>query len=119
MKYYDLEVRLIDFAVSIIVISKQLSKCYAGIHLSKQIIRSGTSPGLHYGEAQSAESRKDFIHKIKWVLKELRETHANLKIIKRAQLSDDSDLIDKALKETHELISIFVVSARTAKRNDD
>jgi len=118
MNPFDLQDRLINFAVLIIEISKSLNKSYEGMHLSKQIIRSGTSPALHYGEAQSAESRKDFIHKVKWVLKELRETHANLKIIKRAELSDDSDLINKAQKETHELISIFVVSAKTARRND-
>jgi len=118
MNPFNLQDRLINFAVLIIEISKSLTKSYEGMHLSKQIIRSGTSPALHYGEAQSAESRKDFIHKLKWVLKELRETHANLKIIKRAELSDDSDLIDKAQKETHELSSIFVVSAKTARRND-
>jgi len=118
MNPFNLQDRLINFAVLIIEISKSLTKSYEGMHLSKQIIRSGTSPALHYGEAQSAESRKDFIHKVKWVLKELRETHANLKIIKRAELSDDSDLIDKAQKETHELSSIFVVSAKTARRND-
>src|SRR6056297_2514435 len=118
MNPFNLQDRLINFAVLIIEISKSLTKSYEGMHLSKQIIRSGTSPALHYGEAQSAESRKDFIHKVKWVLKELRETHANLKIIKRAELSDDFDLIDKAQKETHELISIFVVSAKTARRND-
>jgi len=118
MNPFNLQDRLINFAVLIIEISKSLTKSYEGMHLSKQIIRSGTSPALHYGEAQSAESRKDFIHKVKWVLKELRETHANLKIIKRAELSDDFDLIDKAQKETHELSSIFVVSAKTARRND-
>jgi four helix bundle protein len=98
-------------------VSQRLSKNYAGQHLSKQIVRSGSSPGLHYGEAQSAESRKDFIHKLKWVLKELRETHANLKIIQRANLSKDNDLIDNALLECNELISIFVKSAQTARKN--
>lgn len=117
MKKFDLEDRLIDFAVLIINISNKLCKSYAGQHLSKQIVRSGTSPGLHYGEAQSAESRKDFVHKLKWVLKELRETHANLKIIKRANLSNDVGLLDKAIKENNELISIFVKSAQTARKN--
>lgn len=118
MKFYDLDDRVIDFAVLIIDVSKSLNTSYAGKHLSRQIIRSGTSPGLHYGEAQSAESRKDFIHKIKWVLKELRETHANLKIIKRAGLSDEIGIINKALQENNELISIFVKSAQTATENE-
>lgn len=117
MKKYDLEDRLIDFAVLIINLSNALSESYAAKHLSKQIIRSGTSPGLHYGEAQSAESRKDFIHKLKWVLKELRETHANLKIIKKADLTDDKRVLEKAIQENNELISIFVKSAQTAKKN--
>jgi four helix bundle protein len=114
MKTYDLEDRLIDFAVSIIRLSYQISKNYAGNHLSKQIIRSGTSPGLHYGEAQSAESRKDFIHKMKWALKELRETHANLKILHRAKLCRNIRLLEKNMEECNELISIFVKSLQTA-----
>ena len=52
-------------------------------HIAGQMLRSGTSPALNYGEAQSAESRNDFIHKMKICLKELRETNVSLKIIKR------------------------------------
>ena len=117
MTPFDLEERLIEFAVIIIKLSKKLSSCYAGRHLGKQIVRSGTSPGLHYGEAQSAESRKDFIHKLKWVLKELRETNANLMMIKKAELSDSTELLEQAIQENHELISIFVKSLKTAERN--
>lgn len=98
MKHFDLEGRLINYAVLIIRISSSSSRCYAGLHLSKQLIRSGTSPGLHYGEAQSAESRKDFIHKLKWVLNELRETNANLKMAKKAQLSNDPKNYTSGLK---------------------
>src|SRR4030042_3876498 len=82
----ELEERLIDFAVDIIKLATTLPKTFAGKHLSEQIIRSGTSSALNYGEAQSAESRKDFIHKIKIILKELRETLICLKIIERAKL---------------------------------
>lgn len=73
MKYtgkFDLEVRLVDFAVLILNLAEKLPKSYAGTHLAKQIIRSGTSPALQYDEAQSAESRPDFIHKMKVGLKE-------------------------------------------------
>ena len=62
---FDLEERLIDFAVLIIEISESLHNTPAGRHISGQLVRSGTSPALHYGEAQSAESRSDFIHKLK------------------------------------------------------
>ena len=78
MKYagkFDLEERLVDFTVLILNLAEKLPKSYAGIHLSKQIIWSGTSPALQYGEAQAAESRSDFIHKMKIGLKELRDIH--------------------------------------------
>jgi len=82
MNKFDLEERLINFAVMIVRICESI----AANHLAGQLIRSGTSPSLNYGEAQSGESRKDFIHKIKIVLKELRETYACLKIIHRSKL---------------------------------
>ena len=114
---YDLEERLIDFAVLIIKVSEYVKKTNAGIHLSGQIVRSGSSPALNYGEAQAAESRKDFIHKVKIVLKELRETFVNLKIIKKSNLCTNKNLLEEALKENNELISIFVKTVETAKRN--
>lgn len=67
-----------------------MSKTYAGNHLAKQLLRSGTSVSLNYGEAPSAESRKDFVHKAKIVLKELCETMLCLKIIKRTMLYTSS-----------------------------
>ena len=70
VKRFDLEDRLIDFVVLIIEIADSLNNSCAGIYIAGQMIRSGTSPALHYGEAQSAESRRDFIHKIKILLKE-------------------------------------------------
>ncbi len=78
---YDLEQRLIEFAVAIIRITESLSNTRAGNHLAGQLVRSGTSPALHYGEAQSAESRDDFIHKLKILLKELRESKNAMQII--------------------------------------
>jgi four helix bundle protein len=72
---------------------------------------------LVYGEAQSAESRKDFIHKIKILLKELRETRINLRIIAKKRLLPDSDNLNAALKESDELIRIFVKSTETARKN--
>lgn len=91
MTKQELENRLIDFAATIIIIASKFEKSYAGNHLSGQIIRSGTSPALNYGEAQSAESKKDFIHKMGICLKELRETFVCLKIIEKAHLSTDRE----------------------------
>jgi len=76
----------------------------AGNHLSGQLIRSGTSAALNYGEAQSGESSKDFIHKLKVVLKELRETFVCLKIIHRAKLYKSENLVKSALNENNQLI---------------
>jgi len=118
MNKEELEERLINFSVLIIEITNEMPDKKAANHLSGQIIRSGTSPALNYGEAQSAESRKDFIHKIKIVLKELRETFVCLKIIKRAKLFKSQEKIDKALIENNELISIFVRSVETAQKRN-
>jgi len=117
MNKFDLEERLINFSVLIIEITKEMKNNYAGIHLSKQLLRSGTSVSLNYGEAQSGESRKDFVHKMKVVLKELRETFVCLKIIERTKLCKNHLKIEKAKQESNELISIFVKSIATAQTN--
>jgi len=113
----DLEERLINFAVTAISIAQTMNRNYAGNHLSEQITRSSSSAALNYGEAKSAESRRDFIHKIKIVLKELRETHINLKTIYRANLNPNKEKIEEIIQECNELISIFVTSVQTARRN--
>jgi len=85
-KTFDLQDRFIDFAVRIIRLSEAIPETKAGKHIFSQILRSGTSPAPNYGEAQSAESKADFIHKLKIALKELRETEVWLKIIIREKL---------------------------------
>ena len=114
---YNLDERLIDFAVLVINITGNLHDSRAGNHISGQLVRSGTSPALHYGEAQSAESRADFIHKLKILLKELRESSNAMRIIKKAVLTDNIEIVEKGLIECNELISIFVKSVGTAKKN--
>ncbi|MFW5805645.1 MAG: four helix bundle protein [Bacteroidales bacterium] len=113
---YDLEKRLIDFTIIIMEIVEQLPKTRIGNHIAGQLIRSGTSPALHYGEVQSAESQKDFIHKFKVILKELRETNICLKIIKQKPLIKSQEKIDFVLTECNEIISIFVISIKTAEK---
>ena len=114
---FDLEDRLVDFSVLMLRVADALPKTYAGQHLAGQLIRSGTSPALNYGEAQSGESRKDFIHKVKICLKELRESRVCLKIIDRSGLLKDHDLVKQGLAECNELTAIFVKSVRTAEAN--
>ena len=111
---FNLEDRLVGFAVLVIQLTEKLPGNYAAIHLSKQISRSGTAPALLYGEAQAAESRADFIHKMKVALKELRETFVCLKIISRLNYISGNKL-ESITKENNELISIFVKSISTAK----
>ncbi len=115
---FDLEDRLIDFAVLIIEISESLNNTRAGNHIGGQLVRSGTSSALHYGEAQSAESRNDYIHKLKILLKELRESLVALKIIKKVLLAKKIELVEKGITECNKLISIFVKSIETAKKNN-
>ncbi len=116
VKKYDLEDRLIEFAIKIIELVGELPKNRAGNHIAGQLIRCGTSPALNYGEVQSSESQKDFVHKIKVILKELRETNICLKIIKRKPLIRQSQKLDSIVKECNELISIFVSSIRTVQK---
>jgi four helix bundle protein len=113
---FKLEERMIDFAVLVCSIAESLPASRVGNHVAGQIIRSGTSPAPNYGEAQGAESRKDFLHKMKVCLKELRETLVWLKFIKRMKLNRSDDL-EAALREADELISIFVRSILTAQTN--
>jgi four helix bundle protein len=71
---------------------------------------------LIYGEAMAAESRSDFIHKMKIALKELRETYQSLQIVLIKKMSKDITL-EKLLDENNQLISIFVKSIQTARIN--
>jgi four helix bundle protein len=113
---FDLEDRLIEFGVRIIRLADALPKTKAGNHIAGQIIRSGTSPAPNYGEAHSAESRSDFIHKMQICLKELRETRVWLLMIAKANLVKSTAQLDPLIDENNQLISIFVTSVKTARQ---
>ena len=113
---YDLEDRLIDYVVRIINLIEKLPETKAGKHIAGQLLRSGTSAAPNYGEAQSAESPKDFIHKIKVALKELRESKIWLKISIRTNLIQES-ILKPLIEENDELIAILFKSVDTAKKN--
>jgi four helix bundle protein len=112
----ELEDRLIVFAIDIIRLSEGIKPSIAGNNLSGQIVRSSSSTALNYGEAQSAESPKDFVHKLGICLKEMRETFMNLRIIDGAKLHADQQFLNQLKTECNELISIFVKSIETSKR---
>jgi four helix bundle protein len=112
---WDLEERLLRFAVRIIRLVESLPKSRAGTHLGGQLLRCGTSPLLNHGEAESAESREDFVHKLRVCLKELRETLRCLKLIQRVPLVKTPARLLPLIGENDELIRIFVASLNTAK----
>lgn len=114
MNNKELEDRLIDFAVKVIVLIRSLPEDRITNHLCGQLLRSATSPALNYGEALGAESKKDFVHKLGVVLKELRESYNCLRVLSG---SGYLPIDHRVIKEVNELISIFVKSIETTKRN--
>ena len=114
---YDLEERLLEYAARIIRLTEQMTRSPAGLHIAQQILRSGTSPLPNHGEAQAAESHRDFVHKLKICLKELRETHRWLRLIQRVPLLKKPERVEPLLQETDELTRIFVASLKTAQKN--
>ncbi|PKN61154.1 MAG: four helix bundle protein [Deltaproteobacteria bacterium HGW-Deltaproteobacteria-15] len=113
---YDLEERLLEYSARIIGIVELLPNTRTGNHVAAQVLRSGTSPYPNHGEAQAAESPKDFVHKLRISLKELRETHRCLKLIRRVPLIEKVELLDDISQETEELIKIFFASIKTAEK---
>ncbi len=116
---FDLQDRMIDYAVRVIGLSEALPETKAGKHISSQILRSGASPAPNYGEAQSAESNADFVHKLKVALKELRETEIWLKIILKAKMIKPVSKLTPLLQETDELVAILFTSVETAKKSKE
>jgi len=117
MKKFDLEERFIDYAIRISNVVDEIDKSKLGNHIAGQLVRSGSSPALNYGEAQSAESRKDFVHKMKVVLKELKESRICLKIAERKPLIINVTKLEPIMQETEELIAIVYKSIETARLN--
>ena len=116
---YDLEERLLEYAAQIVRLVEKLPNTRAGNHIAGQLLRSGTSPLPNHGEAEGAESRGDFIHKLGICHKELRESHRWLKLIQRVPLLPltETAFLEATLRETDELLRIFVSSIRTARAN--
>ncbi len=105
-----------DLAVSISHVVERLPPGPIGAHVAGQLVRCCTSPAANYAEALGAESRRDFVHKMKLGLKELRESQTWLRYSQRMRLVS-ADAVDPNVQECDELIAIFVVSIRTARNN--
>ncbi len=109
-----LQRRLVTFAVKIIELVQHLPNTPAGRHVSGQILRAGTSPAPNYGEARGAESRADFVHKLRIALKEINETDIWLLIVLEARMAPIA-MVDNLIKEDRELACILGASVRTAQ----
>jgi four helix bundle protein len=112
-----LEDRLVQFAIDIVTLAGQLPQNPQAKHIGNQILRSGTAAAPNYGEARAAESRGDFVHKLKICLKELNETAIWLRILK-GSVAVNSDFVARLVAENTELCKILVASVQTARRND-
>ncbi len=113
----NLSERFEGFAAEVIKSIGKIKKNYAGNHITGQLIRSVTSAGANYEEACGAESRKDFIHKLQIVLKELRESLFWIRVALKADLIF-AEIVKPLLKERNELTSIIGKSVVTAKRGE-
>ena len=116
---FDLEDRLVDFSSRIIDVVESLLNTKAANYIAAQMIRCGLAPVLLYGEVQAAESRDDFIHKMKIVVKELKETRACLKLIRKREMIKSITQIDNVYNENEELVAIGSKSIETAKQNNN
>ena len=112
----ELADRLLAFAVKTVKIVRDLPQDAVGKHVSFQLLKSGTSPGANYEEARGAESARDFVHKLRISLKELKESRFWLKVIKEVPLMD-KDQVDPLLRECEELIAIIAKSVSTARKS--
>jgi four helix bundle protein len=114
---YDLEERLLQFSVRVIRVTESMKRSRAANHIADQLLRSGTSPYGNHGEAEGAESRDDFIHKLKICYKELRESRRWLRLVQQAELIAKPTLLASLITEADELVRIFASSIRTAQKN--
>lgn len=115
MRPDELSDRIIDFAGRIGKLADALPDTRMGRHVAGQIVRSGTSPAPNYEEARSAESRRDFVHKLGICLKELRETRCWIRIIAKSELLPKAEL-EKVADECEQLMNIIGKSIVTAKQ---
>jgi len=114
----QLEKRLIAFAAAIVSLSSKRPRTPQGRHICGQILRSGTAAAANYGEARGAESRADFVHKLKVVFKELNETIIWLEVIAQSSLLS-AETIAAIVAENRELCRIIGASITTARASQE
>jgi len=90
-KKYDLEDRLVDFAADSACLSADLPNNFAGNYYGNQLLRSSGGSALNFGEAQGANTNKDYVHRATICLRELKESRVNLKVLNRLDYGDDKE----------------------------
>ena len=113
----ELSDRLLDFAARVGKLVDALPNARLGRHISGQLVRSGTSPAPNYEEGRAAESRADFVHKLRICLKELRESRCWIRLIIKTDLIPDAKMAN-LLDECTQLAKIIAQSIVTAKVKD-
>ncbi len=116
VKTPDLKERLLEYGAAIINLVESLPKTIAGKRIGDQLLRSGTSVGANYEEAQAAESKTDFIHKLQIALKELRESNYWLRLLMKTKITT-TDKVDQILDESNQLLAMISKAVITAKKN--
>ena len=112
----DIQQRTFDFAKRIVKLVDVLPRTLAATEIGRQLLRSGTSVGANVQEADAAESRSDFIHKLSIALKEARETRYWLALIDSTVLSNNPE-VQALIQESTELTKIlFTIIANARKR---
>jgi four helix bundle protein len=110
----ELSERLWDFAARVAKVVDNLPETRVGRHVAGQLVRCGTSPAPNYDEGCNAESRADFVHKLKVALKDLGEARGWLRFIGKADLLPSFKLVD-LVEECQQLCRILGRSVSTAK----
>ena len=112
---FDIQERTFKFAVRVVKLVNRLPRTVAGFEIGKQIVRSATSIGSNVEEADAAESKRDFIHKMSIAHKETRETRYWLRVVRAALLDDDQ--VRALIQESDELVRILYTIVENARQN--
>jgi four helix bundle protein len=117
MKGDNIAARLLSFGANVVRLVASLPQERVGKHIGDQLLRSATSGGSNYEEARSAQSRRDFVHKVSLAAKEMRESIYWLGLVEATNLAPGFDT--RAIKaEGTELVAILMSSAKTANKAD-
>ncbi|MBN1810877.1 MAG: four helix bundle protein [Anaerolineae bacterium] len=112
---FDIQERTFEFAVRVVKLINRLPRTTAGVVIGRQVVRSATSIGSNVEEADAAESKRDFIHKMSIAHEEARETRYWLRIIQASLISDDN--VQTLIQESDELVRILYSIVNTARKS--